>query len=96
MGCPRSSQSATARICAHGPGPLPVETAAAVVAAVEHREQDVVVPAWLTVPARLNGGLPSLYRYFSRGQGWTDRTLPLVGRSRWWSAVSATRELGRP
>ena len=52
------------------PRPLPVEAAAStVVAAVEHRELDVVVPAWLTVPARLNGGLPSLYRFLSRWQG---------------------------
>jgi NAD(P)-dependent dehydrogenase (short-subunit alcohol dehydrogenase family) len=51
------------------PRPLPVEVAAStVVAAVERREQDVVVPAWLTVPARLNGGLPSLYRLLSRLQ----------------------------
>ncbi len=52
------------------PRPLPVEAAAStVVAAVEHRELDVVVPAWLTVPARLNGGLPSVYRLLSRLQG---------------------------
>jgi NAD(P)-dependent dehydrogenase (short-subunit alcohol dehydrogenase family) len=49
------------------PRPVPVETAAsAVIGAIEHRHLDVVVPAWLRVPARLNGGLPSLYRLLSR------------------------------
>jgi NAD(P)-dependent dehydrogenase (short-subunit alcohol dehydrogenase family) len=51
------------------PRPLPVGTAATtIVRAVERRQLDVVVPAWLTVPARLNGGLPSLYRFLSRFQ----------------------------
>jgi NAD(P)-dependent dehydrogenase (short-subunit alcohol dehydrogenase family) len=49
------------------PKPLPVETAAsAVIGAIERRQLDVVVPAWLRVPARLSGGLPSLYRLLSR------------------------------
>ena len=51
------------------PRPLPVEAAATtVVGAIERRQLDVVVPAWLTMPARLNGGLPSLYRLLSRFQ----------------------------
>jgi NAD(P)-dependent dehydrogenase (short-subunit alcohol dehydrogenase family) len=49
------------------PRPMPVGTAAgAVVGAIERRHLDVVVPAWLWVPARLNGGLPSVYRLLSR------------------------------
>ena len=48
------------------PRPLPVaEVANAVVAAIERRQPDVVVPPWLTGPARLNGGVPSLYRRLS-------------------------------
>jgi NAD(P)-dependent dehydrogenase (short-subunit alcohol dehydrogenase family) len=49
------------------PPPLPVSTASrSVVRAIERRQLDVVVPAWLAIPARLNGGLPSLYRLLSR------------------------------
>jgi NAD(P)-dependent dehydrogenase (short-subunit alcohol dehydrogenase family) len=49
------------------PKPLPVtKVANAVVVAIERRQLDVVVPRWLTGPARLNGGLPSLYRRLSR------------------------------
>ncbi len=52
------------------PRPLPVEAVAlTVIGAIERRQPDVIVPAWLTVPARLNGGLPSLYRLLSRIQG---------------------------
>jgi uncharacterized protein len=36
--------------------------AAAIVDAVEHRRETVVVPGWLSWPARLRGGLPALYR----------------------------------
>lgn len=36
--------------------------ARAIVAAVERRQVDVVVPKWMALPARLNGGWPSLYR----------------------------------
>jgi NAD(P)-dependent dehydrogenase (short-subunit alcohol dehydrogenase family) len=36
--------------------------ARAIVGAVERRQLDVVVPGWMALPARLNGGLPSLYR----------------------------------
>jgi short-subunit dehydrogenase len=52
------------------PKPLPVEAVAlTVIGAIERRQPDVIVPAWLTVPARLNGGFPSLYRLLSRIQG---------------------------
>lgn len=45
------------------PKPIPVGTAAhAIVRAIELRREDVVVPAWLAVAARLNGGWPALYR----------------------------------
>ncbi len=45
------------------PKPVPVEAVAAtVVRAVEYRLADVVFPSWLTLPARLNGGLPGIYR----------------------------------
>jgi uncharacterized protein len=55
------------------PKPLPVaEVADVVVRAMERRQPDVVVPAWLTGPARLNSGLPSLYRRLSR----FERRLP--------------------
>lgn len=55
------------------PRPLPVaKVADAVVRAIERRQPDVVVPPWLTGPARLNGGLPSLYRRLSR----FERRLP--------------------
>jgi NAD(P)-dependent dehydrogenase (short-subunit alcohol dehydrogenase family) len=45
------------------PKPIPVDTVAhAIVRAIETRREDVVVPAWLAVAARLNGGWPALYR----------------------------------
>lgn len=51
------------------PKPVPVEhVAGAVVEAIGHRRPDVVVPGWLAVPARVNGGLPSLYRWLARAQ----------------------------
>jgi short-subunit dehydrogenase len=45
------------------PRPMPVEKVASrIVRAIEHRHEYVVVPAWLGFAARLNGGLPGLYR----------------------------------
>jgi NAD(P)-dependent dehydrogenase (short-subunit alcohol dehydrogenase family) len=45
------------------PRPVPVATAArAIVRAIETRREDVVIPAWLALAARLHGGWPSLYR----------------------------------
>jgi short-subunit dehydrogenase len=45
--------------------PAPV-VAAAIVDAVEHRRDTVVVPEWLGWPARLKGGFPALYRKLER------------------------------
>jgi NAD(P)-dependent dehydrogenase (short-subunit alcohol dehydrogenase family) len=51
------------------PKPVPVEAVAnKIVATIERRQSDVVVPAWLAVPARLNGGLPALYQLLYRQQ----------------------------
>jgi NAD(P)-dependent dehydrogenase (short-subunit alcohol dehydrogenase family) len=45
------------------PRPMPVERVATrIVRAIEHRQEYVVVPAWLDFAARLNGGFPGLYR----------------------------------
>jgi NAD(P)-dependent dehydrogenase (short-subunit alcohol dehydrogenase family) len=45
------------------PRPVPVGRAArAIVRAVETRREDVVIPGWLALAARLHGGWPSLYR----------------------------------
>jgi short-subunit dehydrogenase len=44
--------------------------AAAIVDAVEYRRDTVVVPSWLSWPARLRGGLPALYRML---EGQLDR-----------------------
>jgi len=45
------------------PRPLPVAPVArSIVRAIECRRSEVVVPAWLSVAARLNGGFPELYR----------------------------------
>jgi NAD(P)-dependent dehydrogenase (short-subunit alcohol dehydrogenase family) len=45
------------------PKPIPVDHAAhAIVRAIELRQEDVVIPAWLAVAARLHGGWPALYR----------------------------------
>lgn len=41
--------------------------AAAIVDAVESRRETVVVPGWLSWPARLRGGLPGLYRMLEGG-----------------------------
>lgn len=45
------------------PKPLPVARVVVSIAhALEHRRSEVVVPSWLSLAARLNGGLPGLYR----------------------------------
>lgn len=45
------------------PKPVPVNhVATSIAGAIEHRWVEVVVPAWLGLPARLNGGSPALYR----------------------------------
>ncbi|HXW80604.1 MAG TPA: SDR family oxidoreductase [Acidimicrobiales bacterium] len=52
------------------PKPVPVETVAStIVGTIERRLEDVVVPGWLAFPARLNGGLPALYRRLSGLEG---------------------------
>jgi short-subunit dehydrogenase len=49
------------------PRPVPVErVAGAILTAIEQREADVVVPAWMALAARLSGGAPGLYRTVSR------------------------------
>jgi NAD(P)-dependent dehydrogenase (short-subunit alcohol dehydrogenase family) len=49
------------------PKPVPVAPVArSIVRAVEGRRSDVVLPAWLGVAARLNGGFPELYRALAR------------------------------
>lgn len=45
------------------PRPVPAQRLArAIVDAVQHEHAEVFVPRWLRVPARLRGGLPTLYR----------------------------------
>jgi short-subunit dehydrogenase len=45
------------------PKPVPAATVArSIVRAIERRQPEVVVPPWLGVAARLNGGWPGLYR----------------------------------
>lgn len=52
------------------PKPVPVETVAStIMSTIEGRLEDVVIPGWLALPARLNGGLPSLYRTLSGLEG---------------------------
>jgi len=52
------------------PKPLPVaRVSGAILAAIEHRREDIVLPGWLGLPARLNGGVPALYRRLQRLQG---------------------------
>ena len=52
------------------PKPAPVDVVATcVMDAIEHRRQDVVIPTWLVPAARLNGGLPSVYRLLQRATG---------------------------
>jgi short-subunit dehydrogenase len=49
------------------PRPVAVERlAAAIVVAVEHERDELVYPGWLSVPARLHGGFPGLYRTLAR------------------------------
>ncbi len=49
------------------PRPLPVaRVAMATLDAIERRRPEIVVPPWLALPARLNGGLPWLYRALSQ------------------------------
>ncbi len=57
------------------PRPVPVaQVAAAIVAAVEHRRREVIVPRWLAVPARLQGACPGLYAALARAPGlWQGR-----------------------
>lgn len=51
------------------PRPVAVEKVAQrILAAIERRAPDVIVPSWLSVPARLNGGLPGLFRLLSKAQ----------------------------
>ena len=52
------------------PRRMPVDDVARVVVeAIEHRRSEVVVPAWLSVPARFKGALPSLYLALARRFG---------------------------
>ena len=45
------------------PHPMPVtKVSRRIVRAIEQRQEDIVVPAWLGLAVRLNGGLPRLYR----------------------------------
>jgi short-subunit dehydrogenase len=45
------------------PKPMPVSRVARlIVSSIEHRREDVVVPGWLLLAGRLNGGFPTLYR----------------------------------
>jgi hypothetical protein len=37
-----------------------------IVGSIERRRDDVVVPGWLGLAARLNGGAPELYRFLAR------------------------------
>jgi short-subunit dehydrogenase len=54
------------------PKPMRVERVARLtVGSIEHRRQDVVVPSWLLLAGRLNGGAPGLYRLLA---GLPDRT----------------------
>jgi NAD(P)-dependent dehydrogenase (short-subunit alcohol dehydrogenase family) len=51
------------------PRPIPVATVAgAIVRAIETRREDVAVPPWLGLPARLHGGWPWLYRALGGGR----------------------------
>jgi short-subunit dehydrogenase len=49
------------------PRPVPPErVAAAVVDAIRNDRAEVLVPAWLAVPARLHGAAPAVYRALAR------------------------------
>jgi short-subunit dehydrogenase len=47
---------------AHPRPVAPEAVAGALVGAIERDADEAVVPAWLTIPARLHGALPGLYR----------------------------------
>ncbi|MER5393878.1 SDR family NAD(P)-dependent oxidoreductase [Saccharopolyspora sp. NPDC002686] len=47
----------------------PEEVAAALVRGVQHERAEVFVPAWLAVPARIQGALPGLFRGLSKWFG---------------------------
>ena len=56
------------------PKPMPVSRVARlIVGSIEHRREDVVVPAWLLLAGRLNGGLPALYRLLAQIPGRSRR-----------------------
>ena len=49
------------------PKPMPVARVARLtVSSIEQRREDVVVPAWLLLAGRLNGGFPRLYRLLAQ------------------------------
>ncbi len=49
------------------PKPMPVsKVARIIVSSIEHRREDVVMPAWLLLAGRLNGGAPRLYRLLAQ------------------------------
>ncbi|MGC8627605.1 MAG: SDR family NAD(P)-dependent oxidoreductase [Acidimicrobiales bacterium] len=49
------------------PKPINVSRAAdAIVDAIQRRREEVIVPRWLVLPARLNGGCPALYSKLAR------------------------------
>jgi len=49
------------------PKPMPVgRLARLIVGSIERRREDVVVPAWLLVAGRLNGGVPAFYRLLAQ------------------------------
>lgn len=56
------------------PKPLSVTTVAhSVVRSIEARREDVVIPGWLGLAARLNGASPALYRALTRIPGHFER-----------------------
>ena len=73
------------------PRPIPAEVvAAAIVDAVEHRRETVVVPGWLGWPARLKGGFPAFYRRLERsldsgGRWHGGKRAPAVGTAGPWA-----------
>ena len=61
------------------PKPMPVgRVARLVVSSIEQRREDVVVPGWLLLAARLNGGLPRFYRLLAQHPG-PHETIILAG-----------------
>jgi NAD(P)-dependent dehydrogenase (short-subunit alcohol dehydrogenase family) len=56
------------------PKPMPVgKVARLVVRSIEQRREDVVVPPWLLLAGRLNGGLPRFYRVLAQIPARTKR-----------------------